>query len=256
MVKKRLIYVLLYKNGKFCLSRNFRKQYIGDKKWLFNNYNFGYVSKYIDELVILNVEDERSDISRFRENVEFVLNNVFVPVALGGGIDSFEKAQSYFDFGADKIIVNTALHDNPELVNTIANVYGKQAVIASIDFKDDKPYIKNGTQMLDCSLSTYLHRVQQLAVGEIMLNSINKDGTGFGFDVDFIKQLIPEIKVPLIISGGAGHKNHFLEVANLDGVEAFSTANLLNFIGEALPNSRKHLLANQVPLGNFDVSYK
>jgi cyclase len=255
MVKKRLIYTLLYKNGKFCQSRNFRNQIVGDFNWLFKNYNFGYVSKFIDELVILNVEEDRQNDTLFLETVKKVLDNVFVPVAIGGGIDSIEKAKTYFAAGADKVVVNTALFERKEMVNGIASIFGAQAVIASVDYKSNqRPFIANGQKELEIDLVDYLTEIQELEIGEIMLNSIEKDGTGFGYDLEMINKVLGFIKVPLIVSGGAGKKEHFEAVASLDEVNAFSTANLLNFMGEAIPNTRKHLLSCGINLAEFDMN--
>lgn len=256
MTKKRLIFTLLYKQGKFCLSRNFRKQFIGDSKWLFDNYNFGYVSKFIDELIILNVEDERTDFEEFKKNIEIVLSNVFIPVAIGGGIDSMERARYYFNAGADKIVINTGLNTNTGLIENIAEVYGAQAIVASVDYKAETSsiYIRNGTTEVNVDLFQYLKEVQALDIGEIMLNSIERDGTGFGFDLDTIGEISSRLGVPLIASGGAGKKEHFFQVAELENVDAFSTANLLNFIGEALPNSRRYLLEKGINLADFNLS--
>ena len=223
---------------------------------MFNNYNFGYVSKYIDELVILNVEGESVDWSRYFENVQFVLDNVFVPVALGGGIRDLETARRCFEVGADKIVLNTSVHTNPGLIEEVARVFGAQAVVASVDYRreDNRVYIENGKRAVeDQPLEAYLTALQGLPIGEVLLTSIEKDGTGFGFDTETIQRVLPHVQVPLIVAGGAGKKDHFLEVAHLDGVDAFCTANLLNFIGEALPDTRRHLVENAIPLAHFDL---
>lgn len=255
MSKKRLIFTLLYKTGKFCLSRNFRNQFIGDLHWLFQNYNFGYVSRYIDELIILNVEEERKDQDLFIDNIKGILKNVFVPVAIGGGIRSAEDAKNYFEAGADKIVLNTVLRTSKKVVAEIESIYGAQAIIASVDYKKDSnlAYIENGKTALDIPLMEYLKEIQELGIGEILLNSIEKDGTGFGFDLETIAEAGEIIEAPLIVAGGAGKKEHFFEVAQMSEVDAFSTANLLNFIGEALPNARRFLLERGVNLANFQL---
>ena len=103
MLKKRIIFTLLYDNGYFIQSRNFRRQKIGTKEWINKNYNFSFVSNFIDELIIL-------DISKIKKNKKFIIdcksvcNKVFVPISLGGGIKSYEDAQFYFNNGADKVI--------------------------------------------------------------------------------------------------------------------------------------------------------
>jgi cyclase len=245
--------MLLYKNGKFCLSRNFRNQIIGDFNWLFKTYNFGYLSGFIDELIILNVEKDRTNRELFFQNVQRVLQNVFIPVSIGGGIRTLEDAKVYFDSGADKIILNSALYTNKDLINQISDIYGAQSIIASIDYKKktDRAYIENGQEEVDCPLQNYIEQVQNMEIGEMILNSIEQDGTGFGFDVETIIQVASVVRVPFIVAGGAGKKEHFLEVAKIKNVDGFTTANLLNFIGEAIPNVRHFLRSQNINLANF-----
>ena len=131
MAKKRLIFVLLYLDGQFCISRNFRLQKIGNTGWLSKNYNFSRVSRFIDELVILNVGQVAEGHAGFLDAAAKIAGEVFVPVALGGAIRTPEDAARYFDMGADKVVVNTLLWQSPGTVRKIADTYGVQAVVAS-----------------------------------------------------------------------------------------------------------------------------
>ena len=107
MLKKRIIFSLLFSEGYFYLSRNFRLQKIGDMNWLLNNYDFSNVSKSIDELIVLDVTRGPRDSNLFLDAVRKILEGVFIPISLGGGIKNFNDAKIYFDSGADKIIINT-----------------------------------------------------------------------------------------------------------------------------------------------------
>ena len=110
MLKKRLIFTLLYKDGKFCLSRNFRLQNIGDVYWLLDSYNFRNLAGIIDELVILDLSSESRDKKIFLRDMSLVLEDFFIPVSIGGNIRDIDAADELFSSGADKIVLNTLFH--------------------------------------------------------------------------------------------------------------------------------------------------
>lgn len=256
MRKKRLIFTLLYADGFYMLSRNFRLQKVGDYNWINNHYNFKNIAFSIDELVILDVSRDNRNVVKFAESVRKIINKVFVPVSIGGGVNSIEYAKILFESGADKLVVNTSLLENPLLIKDLIKLYGSQAIIASIDYiyESDKfeLYNNNGQeQILNYNLYQYLEYVQDLGVGEIYLNSIRKDGTGHGFDIDVLEILLEKVSIPLILAGGAGNSKHLIEAAKNNIVDAVATANLFNFIGNALPRAREEMLNSEINLANF-----
>lgn len=255
MRKKRLIFTLLYHEGSFMLSRNFRLQKVGDLKWIEDKYNFKKIAFSIDELIILSVDRNDRDLEKFCKNVTQLINNVFVPVAVGGGINTYEYAKSLFMSGADKIIINSALIENPELVKKLVRGFGSQAIIASIDFLvEDRiiyAYINNGATKVDYTFEKYLNYIQELGVGELYLNSMRKDGTGQGFDLEILEPYLHLIKIPVILAGGAGNAKHLIEAAKNEKVDAVATANLFNFIGNSLPNSRIEMINEGIHLAQF-----
>ena len=246
MLRKRLIFGLIYADGAFMQSRNFRLQRVGDINWLEKNYGFQKISFSLDELIVVNANRGKKNTNEFSKIVNRLVSNVFIPVAAGGGIKKIEDAELLFKNGADKLVLNSILHSDQELVRQIIKHYGSQSVIASVDYKivEERPivYINNGFDAIDTTLSDYLLYLEKLGVGEILLNSIDKDGTGFGYDADIIMEYAENIMVPLIVLGGAGNKNHLHKGLCMEGVAAVATANLFNFIGDGLPNARKHML--------------
>lgn len=126
---------------------------------------------------------------------------------LKGGIYSLDDAK-YFENGADKLVINTSLSKNPELVKELIKIYGSQSIVASIDYQiingEKRVFINNGQESLEILLDDYIKNIENLGVGEIYLNSIEKDGTGFGYDFETIDIVSEEIKIPIIIAGGAG----------------------------------------------------
>lgn len=255
MRKKRLIFTLLYNDGYFILSRNFRHQKVGNLDWIENNYNFENIAFSIDELIILNVNRNERNLNEFSKTITKLISNVFVPVAVGGGVTSMEYAKTLFMSGADKIIVNSILTENPILVKELIREFGSQSVIASIDYNIENDsiilYRNNGTNPINFELSDYIAYIQELGVGEVYLNSIQKDGTGQGYSMDTIEPFLSKFNVPVILAGGAGNSKHLIEAACNPNVDAVATANLFNFIGQALPNSRREMQEEGILLAHF-----
>ncbi len=246
MPKKRLIFVLLYLNGQFCISRNFRLQKVGNADWLKRNYNFSKVSRFIDELVILNVESEAIDQAKFTAAAGSIAAEVFVPVSLGGAIRSFRDAETCFHNGADKVVVNTLLWEKPDVVKQIADVYGEQALVASVDYRGLEgartPHLRGAGAPDPGALSAWAAHVASLGVGEILLNSIDRDGTGMGLDLNVFDVIPPAIPQPIVLMGGVGRTDHFQPGLELPRVSGVATSNLFAFIGKGLSSSRASLL--------------
>ena len=135
MLKKRVIFTLLYKDGYFCLSRNFRLQRIGDPTWLTCNYGFSKIASSIDELIVLDVSGPPSSSESFLEVVEFITNEFFAPLALGGRIRSLSDAENLIRSGADKIVINNILAADPVLVSDMSSRFGSQAIVGSVDYR-------------------------------------------------------------------------------------------------------------------------
>lgn len=258
MLRKRIIFTLIYSNGFFMQSRNFRLQKVGNLKWLEQNYKFQKIAFSLDELIVLDATKENKSIKNFAATIANLVNDVFIPIAAGGGIRSLADAELLFKSGADKIVLNTTLLENPDLVCDLVKQYGSQSIVASVDYrcieKVNIAYIHDGSQRIDMGLEEYLQYIDSLNVGEVYLNSIDKDGTGFGYDFQSIDNLKENINLPLIIAGGAGNEKHLIEGLNLNGVSAVATANLFNFIGDGLPNARREIISSGENIADWDVN--
>jgi cyclase len=227
-------------------SRNFRLQRVGDLKWLEKNYNFQNIAFSIDELIVVDASRGSKSIQKFSLMLSNLVANIFIPLTAGGGIRSMEDAELLFKYGADKILINTILVKDINLVEELVSKYGSQSIVASVDYKniDGENYVFNsdGTFKCEMTLNSYIDYLESLNVGEIYLNSIDRDGTGFGYDLETISKIVDNVKKPLIIAGGAGNEYHLQDGMVLNGVSAVATANLFNFIGDGLPNARKKLI--------------
>ena len=252
MLKKRLIFTLIYSDGFFTQSRNFRLQKVGDINWLIKNYKFQETSFSIDELIILDASRKSKLSNNFLKVIEKLAQGCFIPISVGGGVQSINNCRKLFDHGADKIVLNSVLTDNPDESKKITHYFGGQSVISSIDVKKVKteyiPYKCNGSEKINMQMLDYMNFVIHLGVGEIFLNSIDRDGTGFGFDLDLLKAIDKKINIPLIVGGGAGKYKHFIECYKFQNVEAASTANLFNFIGDGLALTRRKIIENKIDI--------
>ena len=255
MVKKRLIFTLLYNDGGFMLSRNFRLQRAGNIEWLKNNYNFKNIAFSIDELIILDVSRDERDIHRFCSQIKMIMEECFIPISAGGGISTGEQAKIIMNSGADKLVINSALFKAPAFVSDLIRLYGSQCIIASVDVKKEKDgfhiYIENGSTKVPCEFSEGIKCITDLGVGEIYLNSMDKDGTGHGYLHELLSEIEQDVKVPIIMAGGAGNWHHLLSGLQHVRVDATATANLFNFIGQGFPNARRQLLSEGINLAQW-----
>jgi cyclase len=258
MLRKRIIFALIYGDGNFMQSRNFRLQKVGNLHWLEKNYKFQDIAFALDELIVLNASKGDKKMTEFASTVSKLVNDVFIPIAAGGGIRSMQEAELLFKSGADKIVLNSLLVENPNMVKELIKNYGSQSVVACIDCKLKEGtyeiYIKDGTVKIDYDLKTYVAYLEELGVGEIYLNSIDKDGTGFGYDQNLIETVNKITSLPLIIAGGAGNENHLAQGLKFENVSAVATANLFNFIGNGLPNARSQIIAANENIANWNIN--
>jgi len=203
---KRIIYALLYSEGNFFLSRNFRLQKVGDVKWLKSNFGFGETCDFIDELIIINVnkDSKKEDFENYYSDINILREKIFVPITLGGGIRKLDDAKKCFDNGADKILINYLAHKDHEVCEKISKIYGEQAISIMVDYKNDKreinTYINSG-KVLSKNLKSFIDSISELKFGELILNSIDKDGTAAGLDLESIKMISKNFKNPILLMG-------------------------------------------------------
>jgi cyclase len=260
MLKRRLIFALLWQKEAFWLSRNFRIQRAGDLRWIERHYNFRVIADAIDELVVLNVsrDDKRSD--SFAAQVAELSRGCFMPLAAGGGVRSVGEARALLRSGADKIVVNTPLFDEPDLVRALAREFGGQCVVASID------YLRRGDRlevMTDCGARATglevrgaVERAVALGAGEVLLTSIEQDGTGFGYDLPAMREVVSYCPLPVIASGGVGSYQHLADWLVEPSGRAACTANIFNFLGGGLLEARQHLVERGVDLATWAPGWR
>ena len=244
MQNKRIIFGLLYSDNFFHLSRNFRLQKVGNIDWLQENYAFNETCQYIDELAFFNVSRvfDKSQKKKFFDNINLLRKKIFSPIMIGGGIKTFEDARICFENGADKISINSEL-ENIDLINEIAENYGSQSISIVLDYKrinqTYKIFTNCGNLKKDIPLKEVFSSLQTNKIGEVILHSIERDGTGNGYDLDILKDLINRLNKPLLLMGGAGKPENIVEALNIPQISGVITANLFNFIGNTLKITRE-----------------
>ena len=193
-----------------------------------------------------NEKNEKTLNTKFKSNIKNLAKKTFIPITIGGGINSLYKVSECFELGAEKIIINSGII-NTKLVNQLTKKFGSQAIICSIDYKEINnllvSFLLNGNKKY-LPLSNHIKLANKLNFGEIFLNDIDRDGTGFGLNNKIYKYL--DKKIPYVVGGGAAKHEHFIEGFNKKNVTGISTGNLFNFIGDGLKNLRKQLILSHI----------
>lgn len=247
MLKKRIIFTLLHDAGSFMLSRNFRLQKVGNLEWLQRNYNFAHIAFFIDELIVLDVTRGERNHAAFCETLKALTAGCFVPIAAGGGIRSIDDARLLLRSGADKVVINTPLFEGTGLARDLVEEFGQQCVVGSVDLKrmPDGCYrvvTGMGHTTVEKDPREAMLWLKDELVGEIYLNSIDRDGTGQGYDFGLLDVLPDNLSVPVILAGGVGNGAHLKAGIQDPRVDAVATAHLFNFIGNGLQRAREALI--------------
>jgi cyclase len=254
MLKKRLIACLLYKDGQLVESINFsRFLIVGNAIMAVQHFN----AWGVDEIVFLDINREenysfnRNDVhynnnlKDFSEVIKYVSKSAFVPITAGGGIRSIDDMRKYLSVGADKISINTAAIEKPELITEGSKIFGRQCIVVSIDAKKsldgEHKVMKNfGKDDTDIEVCDWAKQVEKAGAGEIFLTSIDKDGSLKGYDIPLMKKVV-ESNIPVIASGGVGDWSHLVEGIKDSGVSAVSVGNKFHFTEHSTMHAKKFL---------------
>ena len=259
MLKKRLIFTLLFQDGTIQLSRNFSLQAVGNMDWLYRHYDFDSMAMSIDELVLLNVGRGSKNMFEFYTNINLISKKCFMPIAAGGGISCMNDAYSILDAGADKLVVNTTLYENPKLVMEMVKIFGSQCVVASVDYKYidslDEVFTSNGMKETGLTVAGAISNAEKMGVGEIYLTSMERDGTGQGYDLAMLAHVVNLCQVPIVASGGVGDFEHFVSGMQIENVTGASTANIFNFVGDGLAEARNYISQSKIELAHWELEF-
>lgn len=253
MLKRRIIPIELFENGRLVKSKQFSDMRdVGDPIRSTSIYS----DQDADEILLLNISRDSRVIDKFLPVVSKISENCFVPLAVGGGVKTYDDAKGLICAGADKVVINSALYDNPNLITEIANSYGSQAVVACIDFQrldssfDVTLFSNCGRKSESIGLDEHLENIFNAGAGEIVIQSIGNDGIMCGYDFEVLQKVLSLSSIPIIIAGGAGS---FLDLKKAFemGADGAACGSLFNF-GDNNPLRAKSFLKNYgIPLKNI-----
>ena len=249
MLSKRLIACLDVRNGCVVKGINFESlREAGDPAALAKRYN----REGIDEVVVLDVTATIEGRRAFEETIRAVSSELFIPLTVGGGIRSEADAAAAIDAGADKVGVNSAALADPPLLTRLASRYGSQAVVVAIDAKREgerfRVFARSGSTSTDRDAVEWAIEAESRGAGEILLTSIDRDGTRAGFECELTAAVSSAVSIPVIASGGAGTFDHFTEVFTAGRADAALAASVFHFSEHAVADLKRHLLEHGIPV--------
>lgn len=193
-----------------------------------------YYEAGADELVYMDIVASLYGRNNLSDIIRRAADRVFIPITVGGGIRSVDDARLILRSGADKVAINTAAVTRPELITEVSRRFGSQAMVLSIEAKQVAPgkweaYTDNGRERTGLDVLEWICRGVELGAGEILLTSVDREGTRKGFDIELVRQVSAAVPVPVIASGGMGSIEHFIEAATTGGADAVSMADVLHY---------------------------
>ena len=218
-----------------------------------NEYALRYYEQGADELIYMDMVASLYGRNNLHDIVKATSENIFVPMTVGGGVRSVEDAESLLYAGADKVAVNTAATQRPALIKDIAERFGSQCMVLSIEAKEMAPnkwniYVDCGREDTGLDAVEWAQQATALGAGEILLTSIDREGTRKGFDIALTKAVSSVVSVPVIASGGFNKASDIVDVVQDGGVDAVAVADALHFKRMSLPEIRCQALALGIPM--------
>ncbi len=249
MLSKRIIACLDVRDGAVVKGVSFEGlRRAGDPAELASRYN----AEGIDELVILDVTATIEGRRALESTIRDVSRQLFIPLAVGGGIRSEADAAAAIDAGADKVSINTAALENPGILTGLASRYGSQAVVVAIDAKarDGRfdVYARSGQSATGRDAVEWAREAESRGAGEILLTSIDRDGTRAGFDCILTAAVSSAVSIPVIASGGAGTFEHFLDVFTDGQADAALAASIFHYAEQGVADLKRFLKSHDVPV--------
>ena len=230
MITKRIIPCLDIKDGRTVKGINFEGlRDAGDPVELARRYS----DEGADELVFLDITATLDKRRTLVELVKHIAIEINIPFTVGGGIKSVEEIEEILKAGADKVSLNSSIVRNPNLINEASALFGAQAIVAAVDAKrtDDSwnVYVKGGTEDTGLDALKWMQEVERRGAGEILLTSMDRDGTKSGFDLELLKLVNELVRIPVIASGGAGTVNHCIDAIQMADSDAVLAASIFHF---------------------------
>ena len=259
MLKKRLVACLLIRDGLIVQSIGYKKYLpIGHPK-----FPLEFVARWdVDEIILLDMSASSEGRILDPKLLEVLSKSCFVPLTVGGGIKSVSDVRRIIRAGADKVSINTSAIDNPKIITEIADTFGSQCVVVSMDCRLDndgihRVYANSGNVPTGLDASDWARRVEDIGAGEIFLNSIDRDGSKKGYDISLIKKITESVSIPVIVCGGVGKFSHFSAGITEGGASAVAAGNIFHYIEHSTIVAKMNLLQSGIDIRvDSDATYK
>jgi len=249
VLTKRIIACMDVRDGQVVKGVQFQQlRHAGDPAELAQRYNV----EGIDEVVVLDITATLESRQALARTISAVAHRIFLPLTVGGGIRKEDDAAAAVDAGADKVSLNTAALSNPALITTLARRYGSQAVIVAIDAKRRgngfAVYVRSGTSDAERDAVEWAREAESRGAGEILLTSMDRDGTRSGFDCEMTAAVANAVNIPVIASGGAGDLEHFYDVFTHGRADAALAASIFHYDDTSVSELKKYLNGRSIPV--------
>lgn len=244
MLKRRLVPVLILRDGMVVQSVQFKHTNVIHWKPL---TAVDFFNKWaVDEIVILDVTRNKQNRQKFLDVVFGLSNKCFVPLTVGGWVDSLDEVLKLLRLGADKVVINTEAVRNPNLISECASVVGSQCIVVSIDVKagDDgryEVYIDRGREPTSLSPSEWARDAEKMGAGEIFLNCIDRDGFRQGYDLNLLKGVAAAVDIPVIAMGGVFTWQHLVDGVVIGGADAVAAANIFHYTEHSTKKAKEYM---------------
>lgn len=247
MLTKRIIPCLDIKNGRTVKGVNFEGlRDAGDPVELAKRYS----EEGADELVFLDITATLEKRKTLKELVKKIAAEINIPFTVGGGIKTIDEIEELLKSGADKVSLNSSIVKDPDLINEASKNFGAQAIVAAVDAKKTgdswNVFIKGGTEDTGLDAIEWMQEVEQRGAGEILLTSMDRDGTKQGFDVELLKKVNQLVRIPVIASGGAGKIQHCVDAVLQANADAVLAASIFHFKEVEIKNLKNEMLKNGI----------
>ena len=209
-----------------------------------------YDNEGADEITFLDITASHEGRNNILSVVERVADEVFIPLTVGGGVKKFDDVRNLLSVGADKVTINTAAVDDPNIINNVTDKIGRQCIVIAVDVKKiDDDYIvftHGGRTQTDLKAFDWCIDCQQRGAGEILLTSMDKDGTKDGFDIEILRKISNNVNIPVIASGGAGNLEHLYQAIVKGNADAVLAASIFHFGEYTISQAKEYLKAKGI----------